>query len=71
MLYFQSRRQRYRPPQNWYSKGSDLSWRRVSCDYHYLLVTQPYDRRMIKVATKSLAADETAELLEITAQPSC
>jgi hypothetical protein len=71
MLYFRSRRQRYRPAEDWYGerrKGSSTArpdWRRVACDYDFLLLTVPFDPHEIGLPTRTVAMNPSAALLEV------
>ncbi len=57
----------------WFEKTPAPDWRRVDCDYDYLLVTLPFDRDIIAIPTRRVAANETAALLKVepTAKGGC
>lgn len=48
----------------WYSTAAP-DWRRVVCDYEYLLITVPFNREMIGVATRTIASNGSAVLLRV------
>ncbi|HKT73576.1 MAG TPA: hypothetical protein VJQ47_11840 [Steroidobacteraceae bacterium] len=42
-----------------------VDWNQITCTYDYLLVMQPYDRRVIEVSARIVAANDSAALLEV------
>jgi hypothetical protein len=52
----------------WYELTPAPDWRRVACDYDYLLVTVPFAPQMIGIPTRTVAANESAALLQIDRQ---
>jgi hypothetical protein len=73
MLYFRSRRPRYRPAEDWYgerqigSAAARPDWRRIACDCDFLLLTVPFDRHEIGLPTRTVATNPSAALLEVDA----
>jgi hypothetical protein len=67
MKYFRYAHLPYDPPEVWYGEipRPALDWRAVERDYDFLLVTKPYDPRVLGVPTKPLADNSTATLLAI------
>jgi hypothetical protein len=51
----------------WYESVLAPDWRRVACDYDYLLVTVPFEPQMIGVPTRMIASNGSAR----TAVPHC
>ena len=66
MTYFRFVNPQYRPADNWYTRDPQLvDWRRIACTSQYILVTQPFDLRRIRVATHRIAETSSAALLAI------
>jgi hypothetical protein len=73
MTYFHYRHQIYAPDGQWYRgelRGSAsalnaVDWNQVACDYDFLLVTMPYDARLIRVPNKLVTSNAEAALLAI------
>lgn len=53
--------------QPWYENTAAPDWRRIRCDYDFLLITVPFDPNAICVATLTVARNQTAALLKIDA----
>ncbi len=51
----------------WYEKTAAPEWRRVACDFEFILVTMPFDGALIRVSAHAIAANESAALLKIDA----
>jgi hypothetical protein len=52
-------------PSSWYELTPAPDWQRVACDYDYVLVSVPFERAMIGVATHTIASNESAALLKV------
>lgn len=65
--YFRYTRLPYDPPEDWYGEipRPRLDWQAVARDYDFLLITKPYDRRVLGVALRPVADNSTATLLAI------
>jgi hypothetical protein len=61
----------YAPDAQWYRwqlKGDPagaVNWNRVRCDYDFLLITEPFDARYIRVPTVTVASNEAAVLMAV------
>jgi hypothetical protein len=77
MTYFRYKNPRYAPDHQWYRAqrsaapvaGSEVNWNRIDCDYDFLLVTMPFDPRLIGVPAVTVASNEAATLLAIDKRP--
>jgi hypothetical protein len=49
----------------WYETTAAPDWRRVACEYDYLLVTEPFQQDMIGLATRTVASNQSAALLQV------
>ena len=67
MKYFRYSHLPYDPPVQWYGEipRRRIDWHRVAEDYDFLLVTRPFDPRVLAVPTRPLTGNSTATLLEI------
>jgi hypothetical protein len=67
MKYFRYAHLPYDPPEEWYGAipRPRLDWQAVAHDYDFLLITKPYDRRVLGVATRPIADNSTATLLAV------
>lgn len=67
MKYFRYAHLPYDPPEDWYGEipRPRLDWQAVADDYDFLLITKPYDRRVLGVATRPVADNSTATLLAV------
>lgn len=67
MKYFRYSHLPYDPPVQWYGEipRYPIDWHRVAEDYDFLLVTKPFDPRVLGVPTRPLTGNSTATLLEI------
>jgi hypothetical protein len=50
---------------DWYDLTPAPDWGRVACDYNYLLITMPFERNMLGVATRTIASNGSAALLRV------
>jgi hypothetical protein len=68
MKYFRYVHLPYDPSEVWYGTlpRPALDWHRVAQDYDFLLITKPYDPRVLGLTTRPLAENSTATLLEIS-----
>jgi hypothetical protein len=68
MKYFRYTHLPYDPPEEWYGEipRPRIDWRRVAADYDFLLITKPYDPRVLRVPTRPLTQNSTATLLAIS-----
>lgn len=66
-IYFHYNHYFYAPPDNWYIRreSSSVDWGKVACTYQDILVTRPFDPRLIRIATEPVVKDSGAELLAI------
>jgi hypothetical protein len=53
--------------QPWYENTAAPDWRRIGCEYDFLLITVPFDRNAIGLPTLTVARNQTAALLKIDA----
>jgi hypothetical protein len=67
MKYFRYAHLPYDPPEVWYGEipRPRLDWRAVAHDYDFLLITKPYDPRVLGLATRPIADNSTATLLAV------
>ncbi len=67
MKYFRYAHLPYDPPEVWYGEipRPQLDWRAVARDYDFILVTKPYDPRVIALPTQAVADNSTATLLRV------
>lgn len=67
MKYFRYIQRPYDPAEDWYGQipRPAVDWDRVRRDYDFLLVTKPYDPRVLGLATTPVSANSTATLLAI------
>jgi hypothetical protein len=67
MKYFRYARLPYDPPEVWYGEipRPPLDWRAVARDYDFLLITKPYDPRVLGLSTRMVAENSTATLLAV------
>ena len=70
MKYFRYRKTLYEPPEDWYGKlpRPQLDWQAVARDYDFLLLTQPYDPRVLQLPTRTMTENSSATLLAIVKQ---
>ncbi len=68
MKYFRYVNRPYDPPEVWYGQipRPAIDWRKVSRDYDFLLVTKPYDPKVLGLATTTVSENSTAALLAVT-----
>jgi hypothetical protein len=50
---------------HWYELTPAPDWRRVVCDYDYLLITVPFDRDMLGITTRTIISNGSAALLRV------
>jgi hypothetical protein len=67
MKYFRYTHVPYIPAVQWYGEipRPRIDWRRVAQDYDFLLITRPYDPRVLGVPTRPVSENSTATLLQI------
>ena len=70
MKYFRYRKTLYEPPEDWYGNlpRPQLDWQAVAGDYDFLLVTKPYDPRVLQLPTRTVTENSSATLLAIVKQ---
>jgi hypothetical protein len=51
--------------QPWYENTAAPDWGRIRCNYDFLLITVPFDRNAIGLATQTVAMNQSAALLKI------
>jgi hypothetical protein len=78
--YFRYRDKPYAPRPQWYreelhgsraagdSMDAAVDWNRVACTYDFLLVTMPFDARLIGVPTVAVASNNAGTLLAVDQQ---
>jgi hypothetical protein len=49
----------------WYESTPLPDWQRIACDYDYLLVTEPFEKDRLGLATRTVASNQSAALLRI------
>jgi len=61
------------PDQLWYGNlpPSPVEWRRVACEYRFLLVTKPFDPARLALTTSLVAENNSASLLAISKPAFC
>ena len=57
--------------QPWYETTAAPDWGRIRCNYEFLLVTVPFDRTSIGLATRTVAMNQSAALLKIDTDKRC
>jgi len=72
MLYFRYLHRPYLPQKRWWKvRGAAgqpspaVDWKRVGCDYDFILAEQPWDRRLLGVETSTIAENSSAMLLRL------
>lgn len=58
----------YAPPENWYNEPDSASpdWPRVTCEYQFILATEPFDpKRLGTLQTKLVARNASAALFKL------
>ncbi len=67
MKYFRYRHRPYDPPETWYGDvpRGEVSWTAVSRDYDFLMLTQPFDPKLLRIPTRTVAANSSAALLAV------
>jgi hypothetical protein len=72
MTYFSYKHFPYTPDQQWYrtrlhggNEAGAVDWSRVGCEYDFILVSIPFDARLIRVPTTTVAHNEAAALLAV------
>jgi hypothetical protein len=67
MKYFRYVNRPYDPPEVWYGElpRPPVDWDKVRRDYDFLLVTKPYDPKVLGLATTPVSENSTATLLAI------
>lgn len=68
MKYFRYKHAPYTPEEAWYRHGTAIDWRRVGCEYNYVLASQPFDTHRIGVPVSSITTNSSAVLLTIDPQ---
>jgi hypothetical protein len=73
MLYFRYLRRPYVPQKRWWrfpgaanQPSPVVDWKRVGCDYDFILAEQPWDRRWLGVETSTIAENSSAMLLSLS-----
>jgi hypothetical protein len=77
MLYFRYLHRPYVPQKRWWQFRGEanqpspvVDWKRVGCDYDFILAEQPWDRRWLGVETSTIAENSSAMLLRLS-ETSC
>ncbi|MDB6091656.1 MAG: hypothetical protein JWN85_4440 [Gammaproteobacteria bacterium] len=67
MKYFRYRHRPYDPPQTWYGDVPQgrVDWRAVARDYDFVILTKPFDPRIVGLRTRTVIQNSSAALLAI------
>ena len=73
MLYFRYLHRPYVPQKRWWQFRGEanqpsplVDWKRVGCDYDFILAEQPWNRRWLGVETSTIAENSSAMLLRLS-----
>lgn len=73
MLYFRYLHRGYVPRKKWWQfrgmanePSPVVDWKRIGCDYDFILAEQPWDRRLLGVETTTIAENSSAMLLRLS-----
>jgi hypothetical protein len=68
MKYFRYIHRPYDPVEDWYGEipRPALDWQTIARQYDFIVVTKPYDRSTLKLATRTVAENSSAALLAIS-----
>jgi hypothetical protein len=72
MLYFRYLHRGYVPQKRWWQFQGDanqpsprVDWKRIGCDYDFILAEQPWDLRLLGVQTSTIVENSSAMLLRL------
>jgi hypothetical protein len=73
MLYFRYLHRPYVPQKRWLQFRGEanqpspmVDWKRIGCDYDFILAEQPWDRRLLGVETSTIVENSSAMLLRLS-----